>query len=191
MLIRIAPGYTTAPTVYQGFWSLAAGCGKWINLEIGHRTTALGGDIICQAKNQLAAVVLNSASFGAWAPTAGTWYDVVFTWTGTNASNGASVYVDGTLLGQATATGDLTSDWSNLFYTEFNLGTGNLAGTLNAGKVDEVVIWDEIIDPTSVELESGTGSLNGASRTSLVKAAAYDGGAALGGLIYSGPRPLC
>lgn len=190
VLFRFRPGYTTAPAAFQSFWSYVGGSGKWINLEIGHRTTALGGDIISQAKNELATTVLNSPSYGAWAPTAGTWYDVVFTWDGTAAANASSVYIDAVLLGQATPSAALTASWTNLFYTEFNLGTGNLGGVINAGRVDEVVVWDSVIDPASVMLDTGLGSLNGALRTSLVTAAAYDGSLGLGGLIYSGPRSL-
>jgi hypothetical protein len=188
VLFRFRPAYTTAPAAYHSFWSYVGGCGKWINLEIGHRTAGNGGDITVQAKNESATVILNSPSLGAWAPTSGTWYDIVFTWDGTTTANSCKAYADAVLLGSATATGSLTASWTNLYYTEFNLGTGNLGGAINGGRVDEVVVWDEIIDPTSVQLESGVGSLNGASRTSLVQAAAYDGSVNLNGLIYSGPR---
>jgi hypothetical protein len=35
-------------------------------------------------------------------------------------------------------------------------------------KVNEFVIWDDIIDPTNVALVGGNGSLNGSSRTNFV-----------------------
>jgi hypothetical protein len=48
--------------------------------------------------------------------------------------------------------------------------------------VDEVVVWDEIIDFTAnVTLTSGAGLLNGASRTAYVDVEALDGAAATGG----------
>ncbi len=175
VLCRFRPGYTTAPAALQGIWSLTTGSGNFCNIELAHRTAGNGGDLVIQAKNELAALCFNTATFGAWAPTSGTWYDIVFTWDGNTTANGASIYVDGVLLGQATAAAAYTASWSNQYFSEINLGTGKLNGIINAGRVDEVVIWSNVIDPTAVTLESGTGALDGAARVSLVAATAFDG----------------
>lgn len=172
VLYRVRPGYTGSPTTQQGSFSIVCGSGKWASIEIAHTTA---GNLIVNVKNELAASVFNSVSFGAWAPVSGTWYDIVFVWDGTTTANAATLYVDAVALSSQTAAAAFTASWNNQYFTEINLGTGNLGSTINAGRVDEFVIWGNVIDPTAVILDSGSGSLNGALRTSLVATAAFDG----------------
>ena len=102
-----------------------------------------------------------------------TFHDIVMTCTGTTAANGLKIYKDGALVGSftltaaATATKDKGLSTINLCMVPNLLPTGNF--------VEEFVIWDSVIDPTSVALTSGTGSLNGAARTAFVDVASFDG----------------
>jgi hypothetical protein len=55
------------------------------------------------------------------------------------------------------------------YFPCLNVGAGmSGASASNVCSYNEIVIWDEIIDPTSVALVGGTGSLNGQSRTAFV-----------------------
>lgn len=173
ILFRYKPSYTGAPANATSLISLETGAGRLCGLEFQH--LAASGNLICLARNEVGTTVMNSASFGAWSPTAGTWYDIVFTWDGTASASSASIYIDAVLLGAVTPTGAYTASWTNQYFSEINLGAGQLAGSMNASSVDEVVVWGNVIDPTAVILDAGSGSLNGALRVSLVTAAAFNG----------------
>ncbi len=176
VLARFRPGYTGTPGTSQSIFGLTAMSGKTINMSMQHLSTT--GTVVMSIINESAGVVLTANSFGAWSPTSGTWYDIVFTWDGNTTVNGINVYIDGTLLGQATGGAAFAAGWTNQYFSDIALGSaGNQGGSLNAGRMDEFVIWGNVIDPTAVVLDSGTGSLNGAARTSLVAAAAFDGSA--------------
>ena len=173
ILFRYRPGYTGAPASNHSLFSLSTLGGRGIIISVQHLTTS--GNVSVTITNETQAAVLSAQSFGAWSPTSGTWYDIVFTWDGTTAANAIKVYVDAALLGQATGAAEFTASWTNQYFDSILLGVVNAAGSINSGRVDEVVIWGNVIDPTAVTLESGSGSLNGASRTSLVSATAFDG----------------
>lgn len=104
---------------------------------------------------------------GIWSPTSGTAYDITVTWTGDTTANGVKIYIDGVLVHQATASGlaNFDADEGRMF-TEIILATGIAQNVDGAFDYNGFTIWNEVIDPTNVLLESGTGSLNGASRTS-------------------------
>lgn len=107
-----------------------------------------------------------------------TWYDIVITFTGDTTTNGLTVYLDGSSLGSATSTRAWDSPRAKTF-RDLVLGFYNNADRCYY-KINEFVLWDEVIDPTSVTLTSGSGSLNGASRTAFVDADASDGSASAG-----------
>lgn len=125
------------------------------------------------ALNEFGQNCLSGVNFGTQNVGTSDYVDVVFTWTGDTTANGAKVYINGSLLGQATATAALAStfDWSVCQ----SLWIGGVASANNTRYyVNEFVVWDSVIDPTSVALTSGTGSLNGVSRTAFVDVAAFD-----------------
>ncbi len=105
--------------------------------------------------------------------TLNTFHDVVLTWTGTTAANGIKLYIDGVLINQYTATTAALATHEIWLCT---INVGYVQG-INTTRIftEEFVIWDSVIDPTSVLLTSGLGSLNGASRTAFVDVAAFDG----------------
>lgn len=66
----------------------------------------------------------------------------------------------------------------NKLVTGMMFGGRNAFATATDLYIDEVVIWDEIIDPTSVQLtDDSVASLNGPSRSLFVKSTALDGSA--------------
>lgn len=173
ILRRVKIGYTGSPAAARPVLPfLSTASGRLARIEISHNTA---GNVVCTASNEAGTTILNATSFGAWSPTSGTYYDVVMTWDGTTTANSFSIYIDGTLLGQATPTAAYSASWANTWFSEIATGGGVGSINDNATGIDEIVIWDTVIDPTSVGLVSGTGSLNGASRTSLVDVSSFDG----------------
>lgn len=173
ILVRFRPGYTGSPAANQGIFSVSSAAGKGPLIEIIHNTA---GNIVVTARNEQAVVCLNAQSFGAWSPTSGTWYDLVFRWDGTTTASAAKFDIDASSLGTATASAAFTSSWTNQYFTDISIGFTNAGNTINAGRIDEVVIWDSsLASLSSVGLVSGSGSLNGASRTSLVDVVSFDG----------------
>lgn len=173
-LIRIKANYTGAPAANRILFTLTGGnAGVGPLIQFYHAVTT--GNIIGVCRNQANSACLNSVSFGAWTGiTSGTYYDLFFTWGGTTGANSAKFYIDAVSLGTVTPGNALESSWDTNYYANIIIGGGPNVTTSDF-KLDEFCIWDGAINPTSVTLESGSGSLNGASRTSLVAAAALDG----------------
>lgn len=125
----------------------------------------------CTVVNQDPTLCTSGVLYGT-PPSTGTWYDVVFTWDGTTTSNAVKLWIDGTNVGSRTAGAAATSGRNEA--NTVNIIIGGLNGaTSTRYLINEFVIWDEVIDPTSVTLTSGSGSLNGASRTAFVDAADF------------------
>lgn len=120
-----------------------------------------------------------SATFAHGGLSSATYYDLFITGTGDTTSSGFKVYLNSSLLGSTTA----SRAWSNPREKIHNaLILGQCANAPNTYmRVNEFCLWDSIEDPTAILLESGSGSLNGASRTSFVAASAYNGLASSGG----------
>lgn len=158
------------------------------NLGIMYRNTANYIGMHATSAGEVSFTVANvngqadTGTTASAALTTSTWYDILITWTGTTAANGLEIFINTTSRLQDTTTRALPSP----FTTSDRLSVNNiLIGTdsvfVNAHySVDELVIWDEIIDPTSVALTSGTGSLS-TTRTAYVDVAEFDGLEATGG----------
>lgn len=188
-LLRGSPQYTGAPVATKGICFIGAdgALGHYVGLR--HNVTT--GNLQISANNENRASCL--ANGAAWSPTSGTLYDVGFSWTGDTTANGAKLYVDGVLLWQATATAALSASVSNEWWKAIYLGNGPQQVQNCDWHFNELVYWNEIIDFTSAsnKLESGTGTFNGAARTSFaaetagVTLPAYDAGSATGGSTHS------
>jgi hypothetical protein len=121
------------------------------------------GTIRLFLNNQRGGVLFTNSSFGAWTPVAGTWYDIVLTWDGTTSANAIKLYIDATSFANKSA-GNVSTDASgNYVQGSVILGMGTSSGFRGDVLVNEFVIWDDVIDPTSGGL-----NLNGASRGSFV-----------------------
>ena len=173
VLFRIAPGYTGTPAGSRAFGCLTAGVGATsAYFEWRHDITT--ANLTMASKNETSATY-TTASFGTWSPTSGTFYDVVFVGDGTTTANNVKCYVDASAIGSGlTPTTALTSSWANTWFKSICIGSSPNT-TASAFKLDEFAIWDGVIDPTSVALTSGTGSLNGASRSALLAVTAFGG----------------
>lgn len=113
--------------------------------------------------NNRNAQIFANSSFGSWSPSAGVWYDVVLTWDGTTGANKVIVYIDGTSFGTKTATAAAADANGNYTQAAILLGAPTVSGFRGDILVNEFVLWDDVIDPTSGGL-----NLNGASRSSFV-----------------------
>lgn len=169
-LLRVKMPYTGAPSATSyGFFVLGPQSSTLLNLTMHHMVTT--GQLRMHGRVQNTSIILNEQSFGTWTDNeTGTYYDIVWTWDGTTTANAFKVYIDAELLGQATATTALPTTFMGKDWKLISLGTGSRQAISNY-YLDEFVLWNTVIDPTAVVLADGTtGSLNGASRTSLVAA---------------------
>lgn len=171
IMARLIPGYTGKPTSTRPLLPfLAGGCGRFGRLELSHTLTS--GNTTWTAQNEAAATMINAVNMGVYdSPGSSTEIDVVTLVPGTTTANAHKLYIDASLIGSTTAGAARSASWNANWVSEIAWGNGFNSVYQNAGSIIEIAIWDEIIDPTSVTLESGSGSLNGASRTSLIACA--------------------
>lgn len=169
--ICIRHGYTGTPAASHNWWALIAGAGKLANLEIGQNSA---GNIVCQAKNESANLISNSSPWGTYSASSTGFTDITFNWDGN--TNPMRLHVNGTAYGTAiTPTASFAAGWNNQYFSEICLGTGNMGGVINGGKVAEFTVWDTTIDVTAVPLtDNTTATLNG-SRTAPITVAALNG----------------
>ncbi len=113
---------------------------------------------------------------GSFSPTTGVFYDIVFTTTGDTTTNGVNVYVNNSLLGSATLPSSLQNPRNVNLITNVVAGGATFDVAGSSMFLNEMVIWNGVINPGSVALTTGTGALSGASRTAFVQAAAFNGG---------------
>lgn len=164
---RFKTGYAGSPTASRPVLPyLLINGGRFGRLEISHNSA---GNIAALLANEAGTTIVNT-TFGLWAPVATTWYDIVLTWDYSNTAN-LKLYIDGVLLGTITPTAAMSA----VLWNEICLSGGIIAVNYNGASIDGIHIWDEVINPTSVTLDSGTGSLNGASRTSQIAATSFEG----------------
>ncbi len=125
-------------------------------------------------KTQAAATIANNLVVYSTDPATGVWIDLCFTSTGDTTSNGLKLWIDGSNVGSATLTGNATSPKDAQLADYLSIGA--ISGiTSTRMKIEEFGIWPYVIDPTSMDLESGTGSLSGATRTSLLSVVPFSG----------------
>lgn len=149
---------------------------NWLDINLGGATVNL------DARNDLAQTCINnnwSHSFST-----GTWYDLLWTWDGTTGANQVKLWLDGVNVTSYTASRINQVDDANV---RAFIVLGITENGYNADHdIDEVFIYDSVIDPTSVTFRDGTsGSLNGSARTKYLFSSVYEGGAA-GGRIIKG-----
>lgn len=114
---------------------------------------------------------INNAGF-ATGMSVNVWYDLFFTWV--NSTKVFSVFKDQTVVSTTTASTNLSANWSSPLMGTIKLGVGWQTSNTEM-YVDEMVIWDEIIDPTSVVLTNETDGLDGVLRTGYVDVEEFDG----------------
>jgi hypothetical protein len=141
------------------------------------------GNLVTLITNEAGASVASFSS--AFTPTIGVFYDILLAYTGDTTGSGCVVYVDAVSKGTATFSSSLQFPRSLSLAGQLSFGSITFDVTGASLFVEEVAIADYKIDPTSVSLESGTGSLNGASRTSFLLAPTYNGAAASSGGSYA------
>ena len=163
-------GRITDLASYNSMWGIVGPFAMNTNSLIQYHTNANALQTSCY--NYIGTQGVNSSIGDALSST--TYYDWVVTWDGTTSANSFKLYRDGSSIGTVTP----TQAWANPLDTKLlsHISLGNLSGlAYSKFKLEEFVIWDYVIDPTSVALTSGTGSLNGASRTAFVDVTSLDG----------------
>jgi hypothetical protein len=173
VLHRYSPTYTGSPAAARQVMPYIAACPERLGrIEITH---SAAGNLVVTATNEVGTTIINAVTAAAWSPVSGTIYDIVYTWDGTTGANSFKVYVDAVLQGAGiTPTAAFSASWTNEYFNGICYGNG-LTSSLAVSKTDEIIIWDSVINVSSVVLVSGSAALNGASRTSLVDVAAFDG----------------
>jgi hypothetical protein len=176
MLLRIVPRWTGFPVGNGATAGAGLMCASgavsvpWMYYKIAS-TGAYGLRILGGDGNTF--VNVNTAA--TWSATAGTVVDLVVTWDGTTDADKIIFYLDGSSVETETAAGISTyPNFPDGILSELITGfnhPNNIGGDFD---MNEFVIWDSVIDPTSVLLTSGTGSLEGSDRTAFVDVAADD-----------------
>lgn len=174
VLVRMRAGYTGAPAASRQIISMSSLSGRGTALELIHSSTG-SGTISVFARNDAASVCINSVGAGNFSPAGSTWNDIVFAWDGTTTGSSAKVYVNASMIGSGIVAAAAFAGVSNKHINEIQIGEGFNNGVNNADRFDEIVIWDYVIDPSNVALNSGNGALLGSGRLSAVAVAAYDG----------------
>lgn len=113
--------------------------------------------------NNRNAQIFSNSSFGSWTPSISTWYDIVLTWDGTTGANKVKLYIDGVSFGTKTATAAAADGNGNFTQACILLGAPIVSGYRGDVLINEFVVWDDEIDPTSGGL-----NLAGAGRASFV-----------------------
>lgn len=117
----------------------------------------------------------NATQTYSFAYVAGTYYDLVWLLDTSLTTAALVLYKDGSSV--ASTNGSTRTAYPAQYGSLITLGSQNAAAQNSTQiKLNECVIWNTIIDPTSVALTSGTGSLNGASRTAFVDVTTFEGG---------------
>jgi hypothetical protein len=133
-----------------------------------------GGTLGINVVNYAGSTLANATA--AFSPSTGVYYDwFISADLSSTGANNVKGYVDGVLKAQATPSGT----WSNprlVNCQQLLVGIQATSGINQCSlQIDEIAVWDSIIDPTNVTLQSGAGSLNGASRTSLLAFTNFNG----------------
>lgn len=167
VLLRIFPNYDGSPSTNYGLFSAQAGSNVDGYVEAEVRTD---GTIYISSGNDDGSAVPFVGTTDDWSATSSKAFDLVITCDGDDYT----VYVDAATLGVLAANlGMTTRDQYRVNHIQIG-GSEIRRGALFS--LEEFVIWDEVIDPSSVTLSSGSGALNGASRTSWVSVENRDGG---------------
>lgn len=163
ILIRVQANYSGNPIASRGIFRV--GQYRAANhIEIIHRTDGLVG---FQATKQNDSGN-NTGIFGTWNPLSTAFNDLVMTFDHqSTAANGIKFYVDGVAAG--TSKFNIPMEATGPFMNYMMLGRCWNANSTHMN-FNEFVIWDEIIDPTPGGLD-----LSGASRTTFISVASFDG----------------
>lgn len=162
ILTRVIPRYTGSPGAANlgGIWTFYS----FSNLPWAYLTHNTNGTFNLRILTHQSGNMINVTTTATWSATSGTAADICITWDGTTSANTVGFWVDGTEI--ETATASAVSD-----YTVNNGRFGEILpccaiplGNDGDHDLNELVLWDSEIDPSSGGLD-----LSGSSRTSFVE----------------------
>ncbi len=153
------------------------GAGTYGVLEIGSALPIFNliqlfhvSDWRIQMANGTPATILSSQVIYNTFPALSAWTDVLLTSDGLTTANAIKLWIDGSVVGSLTGLAAQSNPKDPYSINKITLGS--FAGATNSRALwNEVVIWDYVIDPSAIALTSGSGALNGASRTAFVDVA--------------------
>lgn len=176
ILARIAPGYSGTPSAARSIFTLGASSSRGTHFELVHSGTSATMTLFAR-NDTVGACFGNNAGMGIgnYSATSASYTDYYCQWIGTTGASAAATYINGTIFGVYNSTGAMINGWFNKI-NEILIGGGFQNGIVSNDRLSELVIWDQTIDVTSVQLADGTtASLNGPSRTAFVDVVALDG----------------
>ena len=71
-------------------------------------------------------------------------YNVIFSWSGNTSIKGVNIYVNNSLVGNATASNTQTAK----IYKSIFIGNGNIGAYAFDGKIDHVQIFNKVLNST-------------------------------------------
>lgn len=163
-LHRINPTYSGSPVGNSSVLSVAGP--RFLNgnsimqFQLDHLTD---GNLYVSVSDALGGGLVFT-NIGAWSPVAGTRYDIVMSFTGLSSSNQLKVYIDSVLFAQTTV--GRTWNATDTLQTEILVACGNNQSLQGFYKSEELVYWDDVIDPVAL-------GLIGAARTQYVDLSSY------------------
>lgn len=167
VLVRLIPRFTGFNPASKG--GMFAFTGVTNNPTLYLRSLA-DGRLQLVGVNSNFVSMFNLVSVATHSFTSGTAVDVVITWTGTNATNGVKIYIDGVLLVQGTSSANsLFDDAKGQLFGSILAGSAWPQGDISGFDLNEFCIWNEVIDPTASGL-----NLVGPARTDWVTSTAWD-----------------
>lgn len=169
ILTRVKANFTGNPSARYGLFYFDIGLQNRA-FYLQHQTSGLLTVLLGTFDNQVA---VNESSSSGLSPTSGQYYDIVLVCSDLSDDSGTlDLYIDGVLHHQyniAANSGYPEPYWSTLYWG-YDPTKARFRYDFN-----EIIIWDEAIDPTSITLsDDSTGSLNGNSRTLFVKTTPLD-----------------
>jgi hypothetical protein len=119
--------------------------------------------------------VTTNTSIATFSPSTTAFMDVLITYQISGSNVLIKLYIDGTLRANTSfGATNLDNPRDVNFRNIISLAATN-SHTTSTIYINEFVIFDGVVDPSNVTLESGSGALNGSARTSFVAATAFDG----------------
>lgn len=116
-------------------------------------------------------------------PSVNQWDDMVVTWDGTTGANALKFYINNVVVNATASAAAGTVNHQAISIGTITSGVPNARYLFN-----EMVVWNEVIDPGTVTLTTGSGALDGPTRTAFVNVALYNGATANaggGGVIHT------
>jgi hypothetical protein len=175
ILIRVAFSFDLTTGGSVGIFDMGGfGCAPSSEISL---VVISNGDLVMITRNEAGGLLINGSKFShrdVFQIQDGVYNDLVITYDGQAGDDNFKTYVNGVLQYDYNINYDFSSPRKTNLVNAIALG---MASTYVNSKmnVNEFVIWDEVIDPTNIDLQFQSGSLNGPTRNQFVDVELFDG----------------